>query len=168
MNRRIIRLGICGVLLTSVAVGATVSTKSRSTSKKGAATTSVSIRWIEDLQKAHRVANTTGKPLLIVVGGPSCQHCKRLEHEVLQHPTIARYINQSYVPVHLDSSKDREAVEILEIESLPTTLALSPDAELLGKIEGYVGTKEFATMLKQASDVNKSMRGDQVAMRSKK
>src|SRR5258708_38747371 len=99
MDRRIIRWGMSGLLLTSVAMGATVTSKPAATRRKteqNPQSTQVSqqapsIQWIYDLKSAREQSLATGKPMLIVCGGPWCVYCKKLEKEVLGHPIIARY-----------------------------------------------------------------------------
>jgi thioredoxin-related protein len=168
MDRRIIHWGISGILLTSVAMGATAAKKPAATSRKAEQSPqstqisqhAPSIQWVYDLKSAHAQSLATGKPMLIVCGGPWCVYCKKLEKEVLGHPTIARYINTTFVAVHLDSEKDQRAVEILEVKSLPTTVILSPNADLLGSVEGFVKVRDYATVLKQSVDFQKSLRAD--------
>jgi thioredoxin-related protein len=168
MDRRIIRWGLSGLLLTSVAVGATAASKPAPSSRKPEQTTQSpqaspnqpSIKWVYDLNKAHELSLATGKPMLIVCGGPWCVYCKKLEKEVLGHPTIARYIDKTFIAVHLDSEKDQKAVQILEVKSLPTTVILSPNADLLGSVEGYVKARDYALVLKQSVEFQKTLRGD--------
>ncbi|HEY3966850.1 MAG TPA: thioredoxin family protein [Planctomycetaceae bacterium] len=173
MDRRIIHWSVAGLLLTSVAVGATVSTKPTATkppAKKAAPTAQAqqSIQWIYDLKQANRLSGMTGKPILIVFGGQWCQFCKKLDREVLSHPTIVKYVNSTFVPVHLDAAKDERAAQILEVKSLPTTIVLSSEADLLGSVEGYVAIREYATVLKQSVDFQKILKQDQVAVKSEK
>ena len=110
------------------------------------------------MQVAHKQSLTTGKPILIVCGGPWCVYCKKLEKEVLGNPVIAKYINNTFIAVHLDSEKDQRAVQILEVKSLPTTVILSPNADLLGSVEGFVKAKDYASVLKQSVDFQKALR----------
>ena len=175
MDRRIIHWGISGILLTSVAMGATVAKKPAATSRRAeqnpqstqASQHAPAIQWVYDLKSAHAQSLATGKPMLIVCGGPWCVYCKKLEKEVLGHPTIARYINSTFVAVHLDSEKDQRAVEILEVKSLPTTVILSPNADLLGSVEGFVKVRDYATVLKQSVEFQKSLRADKALVSSK-
>jgi len=172
MDRRIIHWGLSGLLLTSVAMGATGG--ATSTTKPAATTrqavqnsqstplpqSTPSIQWIYDLKSAQAQSLATGKPMLIVCGGPWCLYCKKLEKEVLGHPTIAKYINKTFIAVHLDSDKDQRAVQILEVKSLPTTVILSPEADLLGTVEGFVKPRDYASVLKQSVDFQKALRED--------
>ncbi len=173
MDRRIIHWGLSGLLLTSVAMGAGVATKPAVATRTPAKPTQAakapqSIQWIYDLKQANKRSKATGKPILIVFGGPWCQFCKKLDRDVLSHPTIVKYVNATFIPVHLDAQKDARAAKILEVEHLPTTIVLSPDADLLGSVEGYVAVKDFATVLKQSLDFQKSLKPGQVVLTSGK
>jgi thioredoxin-related protein len=173
MDRRIIHWGLAGLLMTSVAVGATVSTKSadsaRASKKKAPTAQAVQpINWITDLKQAHRLSEITGRPILIVFSGAGDKHCQRLDREVLSHPTLVKFVNTSFVPVHLDALKDARAVQILEVKSVPTTIVLSPQADLLGTVEGYVTIKEYASVLKKSLDYRKTLKPEQVALKSEK
>ena len=63
--------------------------------------------------------------------------CKKLEKTTLRDPDMVRYINATFVPVHIDVDKQKRVAEILEVESLPCTIVLSPEADLLGRFEGF-------------------------------
>jgi|SRR5579872_3032929 len=168
MDRRIIRWGTSGLLLTAVTMGAVAANKPAASSRKAQQSpqstqvpqSAPAIKWVYDLKTAHEQSLATGKPMLIVCGGPWCVYCKKLEKEVLGHPTIAKYINRTFIAVHLDSEKDQRAVQILEVKSLPTTMILSPDADLLGSVEGFVKVRDYATVLKQSIDFQKTLRNE--------
>jgi thioredoxin-related protein len=99
--------------------------------------------------------------MLVVFSGPKCFYCRKLENEVFTHPTVARYINKAFVPVHLDLAKNRQAAEILEVTSLPTSVILSSDADLLGSIEGFVNSREYAEVLHRSLAFQKTLREEQ-------
>src|SRR5262249_29360735 len=150
MDRRIIRWGLLVVLLTTATWGTSAWAKSIFTRKPAqpaqtqkASQPAESIHWLQDLKAAHKAAVSSGRPMLIVFSGPKCFYCRKLENEVFSQPALARYINRAFVPVHLNLEKNREAAQVLEVTSLPTTVILSSDADLLGSIEGFVGSREF-------------------------
>jgi len=168
MDRRIVRIGMGVVLMTTVGIGASALAKSSSSRDKSQTAQSSksssgaqSVRWLHDLQAAQRASVATGRPMLIVVGGPKCYYCKKLDAEVFANPTVARYINSAFIPVHLDYTKHARAVQILEVKSLPTTVILSPEADLLGSIEGFVNVRDYAIVLHQAVEYQRSLREEQ-------
>ena len=114
----LILLGFCGVMATAAGP------------KNG-------LNWQADIFAAHKVSLRDGKPMLLVFGADWCVFCKKLEQTTLAEPEMVKYINQNFVPVHLDVDKDKKVASILEIKSLPCTVVLSPNADLLGRIEGY-------------------------------
>jgi len=167
MDRRIVRIGMGVVLLTTVAIGASALAKSSSSKSKTqtaqdakASQSAQKVHWLQDLHAAQRASIASGRPMLIVVGGPKCYYCKKLDAEVFANPTVAKYINSAFVPVHLDYYKHTRVAQILEVKSLPTSVILSPEADLLGSIEGYVNLREYAVVLHQAVEYQRSMRDE--------
>lgn len=110
------------------------------------------IEWFTDLYEAHQVSIQTGRPMMIVFGAEWCHYCKQLESQTLSQPQMIAYVNQHFVPVHLDMDKDRdkEVARILEVKPLPCTVVLSPQADLLGKILGYYDVPSFRMHLEEA------------------
>ncbi len=106
--------------------------------------------WHQDMQKAHQVSINEGKPMLIVFGASWCKFCTKLEKETLTNPRMAQYISQNFVPVHLDLDKEKKVGKILGVKSLPCTVVLSPEADLLGKIVGYKSVEAMQEQLQRA------------------
>jgi thioredoxin-related protein len=176
MDRRIIRWGLLVVLLTTATWGTTAWAKSIFSRKppqpaqtQKTSQPAESIHWLHDLKAAHKASVASGRPMLIVFSGPKCFYCRKLENEVFTQPGFARYVNKAFVPVHLNLEKNREAAQVLEVTSLPTSVILSSDADLLGSIEGFVSTREFTDVLNRSIEFQKALRDEQeVATRDAK
>jgi thioredoxin-related protein len=167
MDRRIIRVGLLGLVLVSVALGTAFArpkayrkVSARTTPKKATATSAAAIHWQTDLEMAHRFSIATGRPMLVVFGAPWCTYCKKLENETMAHPSLVNYINSVFVPVHLDFEKDRRIAQVLEVKSLPTAVILSSEADLLGSIEGFVSPSEFSAVLQQSMEFQRTLNNE--------
>ncbi|MBA3316405.1 MAG: thioredoxin family protein [Planctomycetota bacterium] len=110
------------------------------------------VSWQSDLKAAQKQSIRTGRPMLIVFGADWCTHCGRFERNTLNNPTMAGYINREFVAVHLDFDKQQETAEVLEVEALPCTVILSPEADLLGKVVGAKAPKDYWEVLQDAKD----------------
>jgi thioredoxin-related protein len=104
---------------------------------KGTPHATQGVKWQSDLQSARRQALAENKPILIVFGAEWCGYCKKLERQTLNTPEMAEYINQNFVPVHLDLDKEKKVGDILDVRALPCSIILTPNADLLGRINGY-------------------------------
>jgi len=109
------------------------------------------IRWHKDLQAAHRESVRLNRPVLIVFGAPWCHYCTKLEQESLGHPQVARYINNTFVPVHLNFDEAGREAKILDIKAVPCVVALTPKAELVGRLDGFASAQKVADMLVDAT-----------------
>jgi thioredoxin-like negative regulator of GroEL len=114
--------------------------------------TTTGIKWHSDLKEARKIAVAENKPILVVFGAEWCTYCKKLEKQTINNPSIAKFINENFVPVHLDFDKEPKVGQILEVQSLPCTVILSPDAELLGRINGYHTPGPYQQNLTAARD----------------
>jgi thioredoxin-like negative regulator of GroEL len=117
---------------------------------KEAAPAAQGVKWQTDLQSARRQALAEGKPILIVFGAEWCGYCKKLERQTLNTPQMAEYINQNFVAVHLDLDKEKKVGDILDVRALPCSIILSPNAELLGRINGYHTPAPYQAQLSSA------------------
>ena len=116
------------------------------------------IDWRKDLRTAHRQAAATGKPVLIVFDAEWCRFCKKYEAETLGDPTMAAYLNREFIPVRLDFDRDRKVADVLEVESLPCTVILSPEADLLGKVVGAQPPKDLWEALQDSKELQAKVR----------
>ncbi len=99
---------------------------------------SPAITWQKSLKDAHKVALQQNKPIMLVFGAEWCGFCKKLEKTTLTNPQLAKYINSTFISVHIDVDEQEKVAKILDVKSLPCTIILSPEADLLGRFEGFM------------------------------
>jgi thioredoxin-like negative regulator of GroEL len=113
---------------------------------------SKAVKWQSDLRTAHKLAVQQNKPIMIVFGAEWCGFCKKLEKTTLSNPQLAKYINSTFVSVHIDVDEEEKVAQILNVKSLPCTIILSPGADLLGRFEGFM---QPAPMYQKLSSAHK-------------
>ena len=108
------------------------------------------LKWQPNLQAAHKIATAQNKPMLLVFGADWCHYCKKLEKETLNSKEVSTYVNDTFVAVHIDVDKEKRVAQILDVGSLPCTIVLSPNADLLGRIEGFYPSGAYHRQLATA------------------
>ena len=116
------------------------------------------LKWHKSLKAAHKLAIETDKPLLIVFGASWCHYCHKLERETLSDKRTVALIERDFIPVQLDFDRDSKVAKILEVEHLPCTVILSPEADLLQKAEGYKDYKSYAKVLQASLEQRTAIR----------
>lgn len=119
--------------------------------------TAAGVQWQKDLKTAHKLAVARNKPILIVFGAEWCTYCHKLERNVINQPEMAAYINEHFVAVHLDADHDKKVAEILDVDSLPCTVVLSPNADVLGKFKGYADARKYSANLTKAEEAYREL-----------
>ncbi|MEZ6056715.1 MAG: thioredoxin family protein [Planctomycetaceae bacterium] len=122
------------------------------------------VQWQDGLKVAHQQAMQQNKPILIVFGATWCGPCKTMKAETLAHPELAQHINDHFVPVYLDFDQNEKVANILEIESIPAVIVLSPNADLLGRYIGFAKPQKFFDNITEAERLH--MQSQQVGRAS--
>lgn len=107
------------------------------------------LRWHKDLREAHTLAVESNRPLLIVFSATWCTYCHKLMHEVGADAKASKYISTNFVPTVLDFDKDARIAKVFEVESLPTTVVLTPQADLLLTKAGYLKPEPYRKLLEE-------------------
>jgi Protein of unknown function, DUF255 len=146
MDRRSFCLGV-------LAGGVTWSGLTRHASAETAAAgpAAAKVVWQKNLKSAHKLAIETDRPIL-------CGYCHKLERETLADKRLVPFIEREFVPVHLDYDRDSKVAKILDVDKLPCTVVLSPEADLLQKSVGFADAKQYAKMLRAALEKRAEIR----------
>lgn len=113
--------------------------------------------WRTDLKSAHSESVAKNRPILIFIGDGSCGYCTRMEESTLADPETIEFINDEFVPLRLNVDDHERVVEVLEVERIPCTIALTPQADLLARITGYVNTRQYLDALKKVSELHEEV-----------
>lgn len=107
--------------------------------------------WYEDLGKAAKVSQKTGKPLMLFFTGSDwCGWCIKLQNEVFKKPEFTEWAKENVVLVDLDfprkkpqDSKIKEQNQKLQVKfgvrGYPTVIFASPTKNDLIEVGGRSG-----------------------------
>lgn len=135
--------GSCLALIAVVAIAQTRQPISRD-----------AIEWRSDLKSAHEEALRTNKPILLVFDSESCAFCRKMHETTFSEPGLIWSVNRSYVAIKLEVKQHMEVALKLDIDRTPATIALSPNADLLGGTIGYIDADKFRELIYEAKKLN--------------
>ncbi|MFM7564435.1 MAG: thioredoxin family protein [Planctomycetota bacterium] len=107
--------------------------------------------WTNNYQEALSQAASEGKQVLaFFTGSDFCQPCMQLHREVLATPEFENWARDRFVLLELDYPKrtplspelaqqNQELLTHYSVRRFPTVLVLSPQGEVVGKSNGYLG-----------------------------
>ena len=101
-----------------------------------------------DFDRAKRLAQATGKIVLIEVTSPTCHYCLKMERTTLIDPEIVRFIDRHFVPVRVDVSREKLPAG-LKWTMTPTFFFLDAEGRLVKKVPGAWPKEDFLTILKE-------------------
>jgi thioredoxin-related protein len=88
------------------------------------------------------------KKLLIYFYSDRCEQCKLMDEKTFTDSTIVSYINKNFIPVRVNSDKDRKIAEIFKIRWLPDTWFMSETKEVIGHRFGFIPPETMIMFLK--------------------
>src|SRR6266545_294292 len=108
------------------------------------------VQWRYDYNTARKEAEQKGLPLVLDFGTENCFYCKKLDETTFREPTVARTMNEQFVPLKIDANRDPELTRQLRVERYPTLVFAGPDGKILGTMEGYQPAERFSEYLQRA------------------
>src|SRR5262249_46953465 len=108
------------------------------------------VQWRQDYNKARREAEEKNRPLLLDVGTTNCTWCRKLDATTFRDAQIVATLNEQFIPLKVDGSRDSALADALRIDSYPTLVLAAPDGKILGIYPGYVDAAKLGEMLQKA------------------
>ncbi len=105
------------------------------------------IVWREDLAQAQAEAKSLDRLLWIQFTGPWCINCRRMDRSTFVHPGVINQAQESFVPIKLRSDEHETLAMTLGLTTLPSTVIVRPNGEVVERYEGYVEPETFEVTL---------------------
>lgn len=133
--------------------------------------TSTPTGMTDDFEAACEQAKKEKKRILLVFSGSDwCGFCKRLDDDVLSEKKFIRQVSRKYVPVYIDSPRDRSLlsaraqdrnpglIDRYSPNGYPTVVVTDADGEELARFSGYGGGGSSAFMRRLEDSVEDAER----------
>ena len=91
------------------------------------------------------------RPLLVFLTSSGCRYCAQMKNQTFQDQAVADYLGESFVAVAVDARRVAWLVKQRHISGFPTTLIISPEAEVLAQLKGFVSPEKLLPRLEQAA-----------------
>jgi thioredoxin-related protein len=111
--------------------------------------------WRSDVDLAWQESVRENRPLLVFLTSPGCRYCAQMKNQTFRDQAVASYLDESFVAVALDARKVAWLVKQRQIRSYPTTLIISPEAEVLVELKGFVPPDKLLPQLEQAAPLGR-------------
>lgn len=114
------------------------------------------IAWLEDYDAAKRLAQESGKPLLVDFGASWCGACGELERYTFSHEQVVRE-GQRFVPVRVDLSPGQDTPEKQALlksynqRGLPLVVLHDSSGKEAQRVTSFVDAQAFLSLMKQVN-----------------
>lgn len=76
-----------------------------------------------------------------------CGYCHKMERETFKNADVIAYLNRNYIPIRIDSDKEKKLASQYRVRGLPDNHFLSETGENIGNQPGYLGPKDFMKII---------------------
>jgi thioredoxin-related protein len=108
------------------------------------------VNWRYEYNTARREAEEKNLPMVLDFGTENCFWCKRLDESTFRDASVLTLMNERFIPLKVDASRNAFLTETLHIQSFPTIVLAASDGKILGTFEGYMEANRFQEVLQNA------------------
>lgn len=99
------------------------------------------------MDEAWRAAQVSQQPILLFVSSDHCHFCRKMQKETLSHPQLQPAFARLFEMTEVNASRQHELAARLGVRAFPTTLVISPNGQVLAKLEGYIAPRDISKRL---------------------
>jgi len=105
------------------------------------------VQWI-DYNKGLAKAKTEKKPILLNFFANWCGYCVKMEKETFSDRTVANFLNDTFVPIRVNSDKEPRISAMYGVRGLPYFWFLTDKGERIASIPGFIPASMFINYLR--------------------
>ena len=105
-----------------------------------------------DYETALQKAKDSQQPLLIFFTSPWCYQCTEMKRKVFQNKDVISILNEQFLMVEVDISKNIKLKEEFLITYTPTSLFLDMNGRPIFDVKGYIPSKRFRMLLRYVKE----------------
>ena len=105
-------------------------------------------------KKVLKMAKKQNKPIFVDAYTTWCGPCKMMDRDVFTNKEVADFFNENFISVKMDMEKgEGNQVKLdWEVKAFPTLLYFNPNGEIIHRVVGAFGAKEFLNYSKMATN----------------
>lgn len=112
-----------------------------------ASSASDSIKWYS-YDDAKTLLKENKTKVFLYFYSTNCYYCGLMEKNTFSNSVLARYINQNFLPIKVNSDKEKDISNYYSIRGNPTNYFLTEDFEIIGNLPGYLPPADLLNILK--------------------
>jgi thioredoxin-related protein len=105
------------------------------------------IKW-RSYDEGLALAKQEGKKVFIHFYADWCAYCKKMEKETLTNLSVIDSLNNDFIPVLVNSDKERDLARDFYIRGLPSTWFVSETGEKISSLPGFITAEMLLNALK--------------------
>ena len=105
------------------------------------------IQWMP-YEEGRKLSETENKKVFLVFNADWCRYCLQMEKETFRNPSVIAYINRNFVPISVNSDKERGIAAKYNVTGLPNLWFLNANGDRIANYPGYLPAKEMLIFLK--------------------
>jgi thioredoxin-related protein len=105
------------------------------------------VNWLE-YQTGMEKAKVAKKPIFLNFYANWCGYCRKMENETFSDRTVANILQDSFVPIQINSDKQPRLSANYGVRGLPFFWFLTDKAERIAALPGYIPKDMFINYLR--------------------
>lgn len=76
-----------------------------------------------------------------------CGYCREMESKTFKDSTVIATLNRNFIPIRVDSDREKAAASLYRVRGLPFSLFLSEGGEKIGHVPGFIPPEQMLKVL---------------------